>query len=86
MGMIMSSLGWAILLVGLALSADVAWSEYREWRAHPHHQVRPALGVKAALVAAPARGWSARGPEVVRWIIRCCSEYPAGMVQSEAHL
>ena len=33
MGMIMSSLGWAILLVGLALSADVAWSEYREWRA-----------------------------------------------------
>ena len=33
MGMVMSSLGWAILLVGLALSADVAWSEYREWRA-----------------------------------------------------
>src|SRR5260370_19933388 len=53
---------------------------------HPHHQVRPALGLRAALVAAPARGWSARGPEVVRWIIRCCSEYPAGMVQSEAHL
>jgi hypothetical protein len=33
MSMIMSSLGWAILLVGLALSADVAWAEYREWRA-----------------------------------------------------
>jgi hypothetical protein len=29
----MSSLGWAILLVGVALSADVAWTEYREWRA-----------------------------------------------------
>jgi hypothetical protein len=28
----MSSLGWAILLVGLALSADVAWAEYREWK------------------------------------------------------
>jgi hypothetical protein len=25
----MSSLGWAILLVGLALGLDVAWSEYR---------------------------------------------------------
>jgi hypothetical protein len=33
MGMVMSSLGWAILLVGVALSADVAWAEYREWRA-----------------------------------------------------
>ena len=33
MGMVMSSLGWAILVVGLALSADVAWAEYREWRA-----------------------------------------------------
>jgi hypothetical protein len=32
-GMVMSSLGWAILLVGVALSADVAWAEYREWRA-----------------------------------------------------
>ncbi|HEX7969803.1 MAG TPA: hypothetical protein VF502_16385 [Stellaceae bacterium] len=32
MGTVMSSLGWAILLVGLALSADVAWTEYREWR------------------------------------------------------
>ena len=32
-GMDMSSLGWAILVVGLALSADVAWAEYREWRA-----------------------------------------------------
>jgi hypothetical protein len=29
----MTSLGWAILLVGLALSADVAWSEFREWKA-----------------------------------------------------
>ncbi len=28
----MSSIGWAILLVGLGLSADVAWAEYREWR------------------------------------------------------
>jgi hypothetical protein len=28
----MTSLGWAILLVGLALSADVAWTEYRTWR------------------------------------------------------
>jgi hypothetical protein len=25
----MSSLGWAILLVGVALAMDVAWSEYR---------------------------------------------------------
>ncbi len=25
----MSSLGWAILLIGLALAMDVAWSEYR---------------------------------------------------------
>jgi len=33
MGMVMSSLGWAILVVGVALSADVAWAEYREWRA-----------------------------------------------------
>jgi hypothetical protein len=33
MGTVMSSLGWAILVVGLALSADVAWAEYREWRA-----------------------------------------------------
>ncbi len=32
-GTIMSSLGWAILLVGLALSADVAWAEFRDWRA-----------------------------------------------------
>jgi hypothetical protein len=29
----MSSIGWAILLVGVGLSADVAWTEYREWRA-----------------------------------------------------
>jgi hypothetical protein len=28
----MSSVGWAILLVGLALAADVGWAEYREWR------------------------------------------------------
>jgi hypothetical protein len=28
----MSSVGWAILLVGLALSLDVAWAEYREWK------------------------------------------------------
>ena len=28
----MSNLGWAILLVGLALACDVAWSEYRVWR------------------------------------------------------
>ncbi|HZB91133.1 MAG TPA: hypothetical protein VE397_06820 [Stellaceae bacterium] len=28
----MSSLGWAILMVGLALSADVGWAEYREWK------------------------------------------------------
>ena len=33
MSSLMTSLGWAILLVGLALSADVAWTEYREWRA-----------------------------------------------------
>ena len=32
MGAVMSSLGWAILVVGLALSADVAWSEFREWK------------------------------------------------------
>jgi hypothetical protein len=25
----MSSLGWAIVLVGLVLAIDVAWSEYR---------------------------------------------------------
>jgi hypothetical protein len=29
----MSSLGWAILLVGFALAAAVAWVEYRVWRA-----------------------------------------------------
>lgn len=28
----MSNLGWAILLVGLALAMDVAWSEYRVGR------------------------------------------------------
>lgn len=28
----MSSLGWAILLVGAALAAQVGWMEYREWR------------------------------------------------------
>ena len=28
----MSNLGWAILLVGLALASDVAWSEFRAWR------------------------------------------------------
>ncbi len=28
----MSSLGWAILLVGLGLALDVAWSEYRARR------------------------------------------------------
>ena len=28
-GAAMSSVGWAILLVGLALAADVAWAEYR---------------------------------------------------------
>ena len=33
MGTVMSGLGWAILAVGVALSADVAWAEYREWRA-----------------------------------------------------
>jgi len=32
-GAVMSSLGWAILLVGAALASDVGWSEYREWRA-----------------------------------------------------
>jgi hypothetical protein len=32
-GLAMSSLGWAILLVGLVLSADVGWTEYRDWRA-----------------------------------------------------
>jgi hypothetical protein len=32
MNTVMTSLGWAILLVGLALSGDVAWTEYREWR------------------------------------------------------
>jgi hypothetical protein len=29
----MSSLGWAILVVGLVLSADVGWTEFRDWRA-----------------------------------------------------
>ena len=28
----MSSVGWTILLVGLGLAADVAWTEYREWK------------------------------------------------------
>ena len=29
---VMSSLGWAILLVGAALAAPVGWMEYRERR------------------------------------------------------
>jgi hypothetical protein len=28
----MSSLGWAILLVGATLVGEVAWKEYRDWR------------------------------------------------------
>jgi hypothetical protein len=32
MSMLMTSVGWAILMVGLALAGDVAWTEYREWR------------------------------------------------------
>jgi hypothetical protein len=32
-GAVMASLGLAILLVGMALAAEVAWTEYREWRA-----------------------------------------------------
>lgn len=28
----MSRVGWAVLLVGLTLIADVAWAEFREWR------------------------------------------------------
>jgi hypothetical protein len=28
----MSDVGWAILLVGIGLSADVAWAEFREWK------------------------------------------------------
>lgn len=29
----MSNLEWAILLVGLVLTGDVGWTEFREWRA-----------------------------------------------------
>jgi hypothetical protein len=29
---VMSSLGWAVLLVGAALAAQVGWMEYREWK------------------------------------------------------
>jgi len=36
----MASLGWAILLVGLILSAEIAWSEYRERRARREAQKR----------------------------------------------
>jgi hypothetical protein len=32
MSMLMTSIGWAIFMVGLTLAGDVAWSEYREWR------------------------------------------------------
>ena len=28
----MSHVGWSVLLVGLALAADVAWAEFRTWR------------------------------------------------------
>jgi hypothetical protein len=28
----MSSLGWAILLIGAALATPVGWMEYREWK------------------------------------------------------
>jgi hypothetical protein len=33
----MSSLGWAILLVGLGLAAEVAWTEYRQWKRRTPH-------------------------------------------------
>jgi hypothetical protein len=32
MSILMTSMGWAILMVGLALAGDVAWTAYREWR------------------------------------------------------
>jgi hypothetical protein len=41
----MSSLGWAILLVGLGLAAEVAWTEYRQWkRRTPHRSLLAQFG------------------------------------------
>ena len=36
----MSSLGWAILLVGAVLAAQVGWMEYREWKKGRDHRRR----------------------------------------------
>ena len=32
MSTLMTSLGWLLMLVGVALAGDVVWTEYREWR------------------------------------------------------
>jgi hypothetical protein len=47
----MSSVGWAILMVGLALAAEVAWAEFRAWQARQSALRRaPAIHAKAPLL------------------------------------
>jgi hypothetical protein len=44
-GSAMSSVGWAILLVGVGLAAEVAWTEYRQWkRRTPHGRLMAHFG------------------------------------------
>jgi hypothetical protein len=60
MSTLMTSLGWAILLVGLALSADVAWTEYREWRGRRNAQKHgTTLTAKYGLPRLKSRGETA---------------------------
>jgi hypothetical protein len=46
----MSSVGWAILVVGLALAAEVAWSEFRAWQRQSALRRAPAMDAKASLL------------------------------------
>ena len=50
----MSSVGWAILLVGFALAADVAWAEFRAWQARQlaAHDTPARQGIARSLIRA----------------------------------